>query len=232
MGSRMEGTLCLCGARAGCTWWHAATECTALREERVAITAALRLGDPYMGSLCDEWGWAKVVMQKGLGQKSGSLPGAGDPKGMALRRVLAGIVRYGDHRREAARALERLVTVVCRWVWAANEMMQDVVRQERQTVDDLRCAATVMKGWRLVVARGGFERTALLQNLGRSWGASIWAFRPVLHMGMAVARARSGVGRDRMTEYRGTTLFPSAAAQYAALYAATSRPSIRMSPFN
>ena len=140
---------------------------------------------------------------------------------MALRRVLAGIVRYGDHRREAARALERLVTVVCRWVWAANAMMQAVVRQQRQTVDNLRCAATVMKGWRMVVARGGFERAALLRNLGRSWGASVWAFHPVINMGMAVARARVGVGRERMTRYRGTTLFPSAAVQYGALYAAT-----------
>ena len=211
----------MCGATSGCTWWHAATECSALREERVAITAALRTGDPHMGSLCDEWGWAKGVMQKGLGQRRGTLPGEGESHGLALRRILAGIVRFGDQGREAARALERLVIVVCRWVWAADRLMHPVMIQEKQAVEGLRCLAVVMRGWRVVVARGGVERVALLRNLGRSWGASVWAFRPVFNMGMAVARARAGVGMERMVTYRGMTLFPGAAKQYGALFRAT-----------
>ena len=112
-------------------------------------------------------------MQRGLGQKRGSLPAAGEPHGVALRRILAGIVRYGDHGKEAARALERLGVVVCRWVWAADKLMRPVMVREKQAAEDMRCLSAVLWGWRVVVARGGFERAALLRNLGRSWGASV-----------------------------------------------------------
>ena len=68
------------------------------------------------------------MMQKGLGQKRGRVPKEGEAHGVALRRVLAGVVRYGDQGKQAARALVRLVVVVCRWVWAAEKLMSDVVR--------------------------------------------------------------------------------------------------------
>mmetsp|Transcript_33394 Transcript_33394/g.71294 ORF Transcript_33394/g.71294 Transcript_33394/m.71294 type:complete len:298 (+) Transcript_33394:321-1214(+) len=190
MGRMMRGVRCACGSSGGCTRWHAAIECPYLLPERCTIVTALKVGEQHVTSSgqCDEWIAALRIMQAGLGTFAPphlrssyctrALPDRDDARVYILLRVLVGMIRFADPGKAAAKALEALVLVGCRWVWAAEEMMQSEIKIARDAADEVQCMTRMLQGWRVLIARGGMARAAELRSMQRTWAATLWAAQP------------------------------------------------------
>ena len=177
------------------------------------------------------------VMQAGLGPfappelrsraaAARVLPAQDSDRAYQLLRVLAGVVWSADPGKLAARALEQLVLVVCRWAWAADSLMQPAIRVAREVCAETRCLTLVLKGWRQVVARGGHARAAELRVLHRSWAAGTWATLPAIQLAnrhaWASPRAQQwhSTAEDPRVRYRGMLLLPSALPRWRGVFGA------------
>ena len=198
VGQCMRGVECVCGHGGGCTWWHAAMECSALQAERCAILRTLKEGENAMGVSmpCDDWVSAIRTMSSGLGiLRAGrvvKVPKELSREATDLRRILAGVVKFGESSKAAFGAVENLARVVARWVWEAERLMAPAVRLARERAGEMRLGSVVLRSWRQVVTRRGPIQVAGLRAVSRGWAEAWFVMQAAVESACTEARGVEG----------------------------------------
>ena len=126
-----------------------------------SILRTLKEGENAMGVSmpCDDWVSAIRTMSSGLGilraRRVVKVPEANSREATDLRRILAGVVKFGESSKAAFGAVENLARVVARWVWEAVRLMAPAVRLARERAGEMRLGSVVLRSWRQVVTRRG-----------------------------------------------------------------------------
>ena len=166
---------------------------------------------------CDDWVSAIRTMSSGLGiLRAVKVPKELSREVTDLRRILAGVVKFGESSKAAFEAVENLARVVARWVWEAERLMAPAVRLARERAGEMRLGSVVLRSWRQVVTRRGPIQVAGLRAVSRGWAEAWFVMQPAVESACTEAR---GVEGAVTAVYRGARVVEEVVKQSAAAFA-------------